>query len=399
MVTGARTVQHLEACSAHASCRTDYLSVTFKVPQLEHVDELMAYAYDLGERVLPAQALFHPRPGRHFTHVYGHPSGLAFEMTPPDATGDGGHQARNAGVALLNLPGQIWGSLDAAERGRLLSDLRRWPGFYHCTRWDAQITILNPEVGAGDVVDQVEKGRLWPLGFGVGNPYGRKNLHGSYVGVPTQYFGGKESRIRARVYDKAAEAGWTIPAVRHELVFRQEPADQHFRRLADRCQAETPLEPLFVTSEERTVKEALDQHLDYRDTSRWEGRPKPKNWAQSAPKVKWWRDALGNLHDPVAVTYRPAADLPRAWEACIAQYGRKVTLRAFIEGMRAGDPARPAQEFFLRGAQLWKREDFELLCRELPEVPVEVLKQRFDELLSIAAEHSEHNVPEWPEMT
>jgi hypothetical protein len=396
MVTKPSRHRTLVDTGPQASCRTDYLTTTFKVPTLESVDELMAYAYDLGERVLPGKTAFRPKPGKHFTHVYGHPAGLSLELTPPDAETDSGHQARNAGSAVLSLPGQIWGSLDAAERGVLMTDLRRWPGFYRCTRWDAQITILNPEIGAGEVVDQVEKGRLWPVGFGVGNPYGRKNLHGVYVDIPTQYFGGKESRVRARVYDKAAESRWTVPAVRHELILRREPADQHFRRLADRCQAETPLEPLFVTSEERTVKEALDQHLDYRDTSRWEGRPKPKNWAQSAPRVKWWRDALGNLHDPVAVAYKPALDLDGAVDACINQYGRKATLWAFIKGCKDGTIEEAALEFFLRGVARWKKDDVEMILAELPGVPPEKVRAKFDELVNLAAELTELVAPPWP---
>lgn len=375
----------------------DYLRASFKIPTDESFDALFGLVLDLADRVLPNVQWGKVRAARHFLYVWSHPSGISLEASPPSAVGEGGKKPRNSGVALLNLPGAIWGSLDAKERSLLFVELGTFIGFYRCTRLDLQITQLEPAVSARKVVEDVRDGLLWPKGFGVGHLYGQTNLHNEFVGEPTQYFGGKESRIQARVYDKAAESGWDIPAVRHELKLQDEPAGDHFRRLLRRCLDERSTPPLLVTAEERTTKDALAQHLDYRDTSRWAGTKKPRNWAQSAPEVGWWREMLDHQHSPLTIQYRPASTLQRSFKACQEQYGRKVSLLAFIRAVGANDPWGVFAEFFLSGVQRWTREDFQAACELMPEVPPDEIRRQFTQLTNLAAQHTEGEPPKWLE--
>jgi hypothetical protein len=380
-----------------SSCRVDYLSLTYKIPTDDSFDALFALALDIADQILPRVQWERVRAGRHFLYVWRHPSGVTLEASPPSVVGETGRKPRNSGIALVSLPGAVWGSLDAKHRSTLIAELGSFLGFYRCTRVDFQITCLEPAYRARDIAQMVEAGSLWPKGFGCGHLYGQRNHNGSFIGEPTQYFGGKQSRILARVYDKAAESDWPIPAVRHELKLTKEPAADHFRRLLRRCKEERSTPPLLVTAEERTTKDVLGQHLDYRDTSQWAGREKPRNWAQTAPKAGWWREMLDHEHSPLTVQYRPASTLVEAFRACTDQYSRKVSLFAVQRAITAGDHLAVMAEFFLSGVQKWKRDDFQLLCELCPDVPVEQVREHFDFLTRLAAQHTEQEPPKWLE--
>jgi hypothetical protein len=226
----------------------------------------------------------------------------------------------------MTVSGKVWGALSTEERQQIIVAIRNLPGFYRCTRLDLQITLTEPAVTALDVVEAVAAGNLWAFGYARSRAYSLKDHNGIHREPPTQYFGSPQSNIQARCYDKAHEAGWEVPAVRHEIQLRKEPADQHFRRLAARCAGDDCSSPLLLSAEALTVKQALAQHLDYRDTTRWGGRLKPANWAKYAQTPEWWSEALEGASEPLQVAYKPAADLEASVAACVAQYGRKLGL-------------------------------------------------------------------------
>lgn len=369
----------LQSTEPLASCQVDWATVSFRIPTSEWADRLHAFAYDLAEACVPTGQPFVLKPGLNYVRSYSHPSGVRLECSRTEDESQGGGVPRNHSLAVVSIPGKVWGSLDAQLRSALFCQLRRDHIFVRCTRLDCQITMLNPELSATDVVREVTAGRLWPKGFTVGNPYGTLNSHGEYTSSPTQYFGAKTSRIRARVYDKAAESGWEIPAVRHELQMRDEPADQHFRRLAERAAGQTDLGPLLHTAEETTVKQVLMQHLDYRDTSQWAGERKPQNWARTAPTPDWWRKALAVKHDPLAIAYKPEGTLRQTWEQCKAQYARKALL------CMAGEAATGKVtmlsflgELLFAGFGKLKRDDLQVLLAEYPEAPETALRYILD---------------------
>ena len=85
--------------------------------------------------------------------------------------------------------------------------------------------------------------------------------------------------------------------------------------MARRAYDERHVEPIFVTQEERTVKDALSQHADFKDTSAYEGRPKPKKWAQSAPRPDWWTEMLAHKADPLKLQHKVETDIDEVLQA------------------------------------------------------------------------------------
>lgn len=343
------------------SCQTDYLSATFKLPSEEATDDLYAYAFDLSEKVLPVGGMNDPTKGKYFDAVFSHKAGISLEMSSWDS------KRSTRGCALLTIPGACWAALDAAERRDLIIDVRSWPGFYRCTRWDPQITVIDPPATIEKVINDVNSGNLWPARFSQHQQWEKRDKDGLLVEPPTQYFGSTQSNVRLRIYDHGAKHDWQVPSLRVEAQLRKEVADQHFRRLAERCYSEHDSDPLFVVQEERTVKDALAQHADLRDTSKWAGRSKPRKWAQTAPKPDWWKEMLSHSGEPLSVAQRAELDWDATMAALKEQYGRKLFLWSRREAACKGKTtAEVLEDFVLSCASKLKKGDDQLLADQVP---------------------------------
>ncbi len=179
-----------------------------------------------------------------------------------------------------------------------------------------------------------------------------------------------------RIYDHGAKHGWQTPSLRVETQLRKDTADQHFSRLGDRCISESTADPLFVSQEERTVKDALMQHADLKDTTAWAGRPKPRNWASEAPRPDWYAEMLSHTADPLTIAHKAELDWDRTMEACIEQYGRKFFLEisrlALVEERATADVLT---DFYVNCAKKLKRGDDALLASVLPAGRKKVARQ------------------------
>jgi hypothetical protein len=277
-------------------------------------------------------------------------------------------------------------SADAKFRQGLYADLAALRGFKRCNRLDSQITVLNPEVDALAVVLLVEQRKLWPVGYGRGQAYCERLQSGEIVGAVTQYFGAKTSARRARIYDKAAEQGWEVPAVRFEVQERREAADQHFRQLARLSQTEAKTPPLLVTAEDRTVRNVIGGELDLRDTSAWVDRERPQRWAQYAPVPGWWKEVLAQPISPIEVQYRKPVDLALTRAASIDQYGRKVALETLRRMLRDGTEFfEEYASYFLDCFARLRRDDLATLLALLPEDQADEARELFGEVMADAA--------------
>ena len=382
-------VMELTSTGPHESCRTDWLSHSFKFTNDEEEQDLFAYFHDLSEKVLPTNSIPSPKGGKHYQYVYGFDSGLTLETTPLDS-----HRATR-GQSLINIPGSVWGSLDKEERNCLITDIRFWPGAFRCTRWDPQITVLKSPIDVAQVVADVQAGKLWAGGFSQQNPYGRTKADGSWVSPPTQYFGSPESNIRLRVYDHGAMHGWEEASFRVEVQIRKRYADDHFRRMAARCMEQREAGPLLVDAEERSVKDALVQHADFRDTSKWAGRVRPTKWRQSAPKPAWWKEVLEHRADPAQLSHQPEVGLRRATVASHQQYGRKTAMNHIHEACNGTTSLPMVLLFdFLERAAFLRQEDLLELLRISPEEHHEKIRELFHNAYEQAEEWAEFNHPE-----
>lgn len=365
------------------SCRVDWLSFTAQLHRDEDLDPLADFLADLGDRVMPGARFSDASRGRFYETKHRHESGIQFQYTLPSSSASAcsSQESRpvlNSGLCSIEVPGQIWGFLDTSERNSLTRDIRHWPGLKRVTRLDLQATLLNPEQDAEAIVRDVADGKLWPVKFGQGMAYAYRNLHGDLHGACTQYFGGKESRVRYRGYDKGAEAGWKVPAVRHEVQLREEQADQWFRRLADRCETEQSVGPLLMTAEATTVRDALGTLVDFRDTSRWAGSRKPKNWARDSRPPGWWRKVVGPAPVPLEVEYRIPGGLQASVEACLTQYGRRMFQAAFLEALETGDDFETvALRFMVRCADRSNDGDYRELLQLHPEWDAAAIRENW----------------------
>lgn len=375
----------LVSTGPHESCRTDYLTVTFKFTKEDEEQDLLAYFHDLAEKILPSGGFNPTRPGKNHAYVYAHDSGVTIETSPLDCT------RSTRGTMSVTLSGDVWGSLDAWERSCLLRDIREWPGYYHCTRWDAQITVLNPPITVEQIVRDVEAGRLWAAGFSQQNPWGQRKGDGSFASPPTQYFGSPQSNIRLRIYDHGHKHQWGQPSLRVEAQIRKRYANDHTIRLFGRCQLERETPPLLVTAEERTVKDVLAQHADFRDTTRWEGRQRPTKWRQSAPKSPWWDEILQHRGDPAQLSHKPAVTLERAEAACKLQYGRKLSKGWLVQMVKGKANWKLVLfRFFLECGEQLKPDDLlELLAYCKDEEEKQEMRQLFHQLTDDAERWAE----------
>ena len=130
----------LEPPGPTESCRPDYATFTFKLHSTDDCSDLVDFANDVGYHVAPNGYLGEARPGRHAAEVREHCSGISVELTHPESP------RRNAGLGVLNIPGQVFAARDAKERYNLYEDVYSWRGFYRCTRLDTQLTVLNPPI-------------------------------------------------------------------------------------------------------------------------------------------------------------------------------------------------------------------------------------------------------------
>lgn len=381
----ASTALRLVTLGAHESIRLDYFAGTFALHTDEHEDELTAYWYALGEQVLPTGEMPDVRKSRHYDKTLFHPSGISLELSAKDSN------KSTAGQALLTIPGAAWGSLDATERRDLIIDIGSWPGFLRCTRLDCQITVLNPLITIEELIEEVAKGRLWPLRYQSQNTYEQRDKDGLLIGPPTQYFGSAQSECRVRIYDHAAMHGWDTPSLRVENQIRKELADQHFQRLYTRCRGEREQEPLFVSQEELTVKDVLSQHADFRDTSRWEGRPKPRKWAQMAERPAWWAEMLSHTAEPLQRSYKPELAWDASANAMVDQYGRKAYLDTMHKALTHDlEPGAVLTARLLQMAGKLKKGDDELLAAAVPPEKAEEARRLVREMTAKAAVLEEH---------
>ena len=352
----------LVSAGPQESCRTDYSTHTFKLHTDEHIDEMYSYVWALAEKILPTGELLEVSKGTFFDTRYSHPSGIQLEMSGFDSS------KSTKGCASLTVTGGGWGSLDAAERRDLIVDIYRWPGYFRTTRWDAQITALNPPRTIEQIIDDVAAGKLWAARIASEQSWSRRDKEGLLVEPPTQYFGSPQSNVRVRIYDHGAKHDWQIPSLRVETQLRKDTANQHFARLGARCLSETDADPLFVTQEEITVKDALMQHADLKDTSMWAGRPKPRNWASEAPRPAWYAEMLDHKANPLLIAHKAELEWDKTMQAMVEQYGRKFWLYIEREALRRDmHTGEVLEAFHLRCASKLKKGDADLLASVVPE--------------------------------
>ena len=379
----------LEPPGPTESCRPDYATFTFKLHSTDDCSDLVDFANDVGYHVAPNGYLGEPRPGRHAAEVREHCSGISVELTHPESP------RRNAGLGVLNIPGQVFAALDAKERYNLYEDVYSWRGFYRCTRLDTQLTVLNPPISMEEFCDEVQIGNIWAKNYSSGMPYGERGRDGNWRKPPTQYFGSPESPTRARIYRHGAKLDWKIPDIRFEVQQRKRNANDTFRALVKTTREEAHVEPLFLVNESILVKNVAMEKLDLRDTSQCDRAEMGSKWLRKAPRVSWYWDLVSAPEAPVERSAVPAKTLEQSVKAMKEQYGGKgiAKLLQVMATERCG--LEPAAAMFALGmAQFCKEEHRALAKQGLDADDAAYLDQLYAQLTKEAAYISESFVEE-----
>ena len=196
-------------------------------------------------------------------------------------------------------------------------------------------------------------------------------------GASTVMWGSPDSAVRARSYNKAAESGRDVPAVRHEVQLRRQPARDKFTALIEQLQVEQAGEA--TTAENAFVQSVLNQHMAYLDTSRLAKLTRknwPKNWAQRCEKADWWeKEVVTGDPKEIKTVWRLQKKLDDSVAASDAQYGRILAKWLLAQVVEEG--VSPEEAFHVRSAQWFLR----LQDSDLTELMQLVSPEKHEELL------------------
>ena len=371
---------------ASASCRLDWLSVSLFGATVRKQREQLSYFFSLLGAIADGATWPEPSPAKFFQHSVAHPAGVSIKWTEPGAG------ETNEGLISVDLRGTAFLALEREHRKALYLDIAEMEGFKQCTRLDAQRTVLEPIASAEDIYEALQLRRLWIKAYRSFSQLGSVDADGATSEGATVMWGAPTNAVRARTYNKAVESGWDVPAVRHEVQLRKQPARDKFNFLIEQLQVEQAEEA--TTAETAFVQSVLNQHMAYLDTSRFAKLTKknwPKNWAQRCENADWWdKEVITGDPKEIKTQWRLQKKLEDSVAASDAQYGRIlgkwVLAQVINEGVEAQDALleRSAQ-WFLR----LQDADLEDLMHLVPKEKHDELLAKWSSFRQVAAHNAE----------
>ena len=226
---------------------------------------------------------------------------------------------------------------------------------------------------------------------------GEQTFHKGAPEASTVMWGSPSSSIRSRSYNKAAESNWDVPAVRHEVQLRKQPARDQFNYLVGQLQVEQAEEA--TTAENAFVQSVLNQRMAYLDTTRFAKlhRDKwPKNWAKRCEKAQWWeKEVVTGDPTELKTKWRLFKRLEDSQAACDAQYGRILAKTLLCKVYRDGlEPSEALMDMSSQWVLRLKDEDLTDLIQLVPEEHQQDLVDNWPEWLRAAAANAEE-APAW----
>ena len=368
-----------------ASCRLDWLSVSLFGSTVRKQREQLSYFFSLLGAISDGATWPEPSPAKFFQNAVAHEAGVSIKWTEP------GSGNTNQGLISVDLRGTAFLALEREHRKALYLDIAEMDGFKQCTRLDAQRTVLNPSISAEQLHDELVAQRIWVKSYSGFRQMGPLTGRNATSEASTVMWGAPTNAIRARSYNKAAEAGWDVPAVRHEVQMRKQPARDKFNYLIEQLQVEQAEEA--TTAENAFVQSVLNQHMAYLDTSRFAKLTKknwPKNWAQRCENADWWdKEVVTGDPKEIKTQWRLQKKLEDSVAASNAQYGRILGKWVFAQMYQEGIDinralANCADQWFVR----LKDEDLDELMQLVPREKHDELLETWQQFRQIAG----HNV-------
>ena len=365
-----------------SSLRPDWLTISFRSATEKHRKQVWDLAQHHVGVIADGLSWETGAASRHFEDCFRHDIGARFETSPCEAP-------RNGGVSLLTFSGKYFALSSVYDQMRLLVHLINFKGRYHFTRVDCQVTTLNPSQSAEQIVTDVRQKTLWVKGYRGWEPRGLEDINGQATNGLSACFGAPSSDRNATSYNKAAQQGWDTPARRDEVRLRGEWAELHGVALATAI-AGANSETEAIEAYQRETSAAIAQHMQYLDL-KGQPIPRPKDWARSAKKPKWWSETLEQQHTPLKLARKPEADCEQRFRHMKMQWSRTF---AQVVGNRVATGRAPNADQALYDAAMElfshaKHEDILEAAMQLPEADRDDFIRSVMEWADKAAMHAE----------
>ena len=325
-----------------------------------------------------------PSPSRHFERCFTHPAGIRFETS-------GLHARVNAGTSVCTFTGRYFATASVYDQMRALAHFYEFKGGYHWTRFDAQVTTLNPSQSAEQIVEDVQKRRLWVKGYQGWESKGLTDFDGKPVNGLSACFGSPSSDRRATSYNKAAEQGWETPARRDEVRLRGDWAQRHMDDLATAVAGAASENEALDAYQQKTVR-TIAQHMEYLDIT-GTPIPRPKDWARAAKAPKWWKETLETEYEPLRKSRRVESDVWKRFAHLRMQWGptwAEACAELYATG-RSGNVHQAAMDLAMVMLQGLKPEHVQRVAERLPKD----MRAPFLDDMKIAADQAAIHVEEF----
>ena len=374
------------------SCRLDWLSVSFFAASAELQERQIMYFLELLRLVVDEPRLKDGAGRKFFEYSVFHDAGIALKWTPPGGS-------RNAGLLSVDLKGEIFKLLAPDQRAAIYLDVADMEGFKHCTRLDGQRTILEPMADAEQVYRMVANRETWISRYSSFTQLGSVDSKGDAVKGASVVWGGRDSAARAMTYNKALEDKWPdVRAVRHETMFRRQPARDSFTTLIELLRAEEGPDNKHL-AEVRFTQSVLAKQMTYLDTTRLahiaDKRKWPENWAKDSQPAAFWEEVVQGVPVELQTVWKAEKSLEDSHRAMKAQYGRRDAQWALWRIYAQGQSRQEVMEqSFSESMSRLQLKDVEEILPLVPQDKRQELLSAFKEWQEVAA----HNVEGYASM-
>ena len=362
----------------------DYASLSFFSAAPTHQQQLFDSLIDLFEQLWPTAGWEERGATTHYEHLFVHTTGARLEFSSPKEKG-----VRNAGGALLSLPGAVFWLQPSAQAAFMLWALVRLDGFKHFTRLDFQSTELNPDWPTERVIDAVEKGLVWVKGMHNYRLWAERSWGGDIAAGATLYWGSPRSDKQCRTYDKRAESNWKQPAIRDEVQLRRGWAQSAGRQMVELLEANLSSDDMDQAIQDYAAG-VINKHLQYMTLNGADPNT-DKNWTRKAEPADWFRERIGNRVASIQKAPRLQQDLERTVAYGVQQYGRYFALDCLLTQKRSGmDLQSVVEGMFQRFQARLKPEDIREVFGDQDRAFQEDLLDQLIETQKFVAWEAEH---------
>ena len=380
---------------ATASCRLDWLSVSFYAADERRLLPVLGYFADLKEHITPGASFTEGAGRKFFTNSnYCTEAGIAIKWTHPQ------EQKVNAGFITADMRGEFFKYLNAEERAAVYLDLSEMEGYRGATRLDAQVTLIDPIADSEQIHQMVRNREIWLKGYDGYTQLGKVNSQGDAIDGASTVWGSAKSAVRCMTYNKAKEDSWDdVRAVRHEVCIRKDRAKLYFQQLSDLLEIES--DSKTTEAEALLVKSIIGERMTYLNTSRFfnkVGKEEwPDNWAARSEPASFMDEILTVTPIELRKRWRIQKTLEDSMAAKHVQYGRKTAQWALLQACTTGaDLEDLALQDFSHSMARAKDEDLEKVLEMIPEEKHEEARRLFIEARQVAAHNLEAYARETP---